>query len=81
VKRFSVTTLAIAALGLSQAGPAYGVNHPLIPADECAESGNAGGEMGFDNVSTAPGQPFVKRAAHNEGPQGQENSQAPGNCN
>lgn len=79
VRRFGVATLLVASLGLSAAAPAYGINHPFVPADECGGS-NAGGETAFGTVSTAPGQPFVKRAEHTDGPQG-NNSQAPGNCN
>jgi hypothetical protein len=81
VKRFGVAAIAAASLGLFAAAPAYGVNHFFIPADECAASDNAGGEMGFDNVSAAPGQPFVKRGLHNEGPQAVNNSRAPDSCN
>ena len=80
VKRFGITTLAVASLGLFGAAPAQAVNHFFIPADECAASDNAGGEIALDNVSAAPGQPFVKRALHTEGPHG-NNSEAPGRCN
>lgn len=82
MKRLGVTTLAVASLGLFGAAPAHAVNHPFfVPADDCAASLNAGGGMGFDNVSTAPGQPIPQRIEHTKGPQAQNNSQAPANCN
>ena len=65
------------AVALLVAAPAQAVNHPFIPADECATSEGAGGEPAFDNLVSAPGTPFLNRQRL---PQGQLQSDAPAHC-
>ncbi len=70
------------ALALSlMATPVAAVNHPVVPADECAPAEQAGGRPAASRNQTpndAANPPFSRNnPGASEGAQGGENSQAP----
>jgi hypothetical protein len=76
----ALIALAIAGSAvLASVAPALAVNHPFIPANECAQSSAAGGRPAASREqSDVAGAPFsLNNPGASTGAQGGEHSQAP----
>jgi hypothetical protein len=81
MKRFSALVVAVFLLS---AAPAFGVNDPLVPGDECSASGTAVGHPAIANnqtPATAANPPFSSNNPGNStGARGTAHSEALAHC-